>query len=458
MKQLIVDFVRLLRQAGLTVTTMEAGDALKAAELTGFDPALLRAVLETTLVKSMWEQPVFDTLFALYFDLEPVAPPGQAKPKQATLTIKGVTADGSGRSSSGAGGDAEGLLETIAGQPAAVLEELARQFTFDMQLNNALPEEISLKLREVQVSLRWFEAVNKVERRYATGQIKERDFRQWQKIFSQLEAAIRRELERKAVWQFGRQHIVKLVEYANIRRREFDCLAAAEVTAVEQEIAKLAKKLAERPGIRMHGAKHGKIDIRRTFQEVVRTGGWPLRLKYRDKVKSKVDLWLLCDVSNSVERFSRFMLQLVHAAHRRYANIRSFVFVDEAVEVTEWFRTQDVNAFLQARHLRDRFNRRVGLSRYDLVFEQIARYELSAITSRTKLIILGDGRNNWHKGGAEELAKISERAQAVYWLNPLPATDWFEGDCLMQEYQPYCRQVFECRNLEQLTDVANRIL
>ncbi|WP_371360989.1 VWA domain-containing protein [Sporomusa malonica] len=453
---MLVDFVRLLREAGLSVTTMEAADALKAAELTEFDPVLLRGVLETTLVKSMWERPVFTALFDLYFDLTP--PVEQVKPKQEALTIKGATADGSGRSSAGAGGDADGLLEMIDNQPAAVLEELARQVTAEMPLDNAQPEEISNKLRQVQVGLRWFEAVNKVERRYVTEQMKESAFQKWQKIFAQLEALIRRELERKAVRQFGRQHIIKLVEFANIRRREFDCLTAAEITAVEQEITKLAKKLAERPGIRLRHAKRGKVDIRRTFQEVVRTGGCPLRLKYRDKVKSKVDLWLFCDVSNSVERFSRFMLQLVQAAHRRYANIRSFVFVDEAVEVTDWFKNQDVNAFFQARHLRDRFNRRVGLSRYDLVFEQIARHELPAITARTKVIILGDGRNNWHPGGSEELAKITERAQAVYWLNPLPESDWLEGDCLMKEYQPYCRQLFECRNLEQLTDVANRIL
>ena len=458
MKELIVDFVRLLREAGLTVTTMEAVDALKAAELTGFDPALLRGVLAATLVKSIWEQPVFAALFELYFDLSPLAAEASSKEEPAELTIKGATADGSGRSSAGAGGDAAGLLDMIENQPAAILEELARQFTADTALANAEPGEISQQLRQIQVNLRWFEAVNKIERQYVTGQMQEAALQKWQKTFAQMEALLRRELERKAVRQHGRQHILKLVEYANIRRREFDCLAAAEVTAVEQEIAKLAKKLAERPGIRLRRSKHGKVDIRRTFQEVVRTGGCPLKLKYRDKIKSKVDLWLLCDVSNSVERFSRFMLQLVQAAQRRYANIRSFVFIDEAVEVTEWFRSQDVNAFLQARHLRDRFSRRVGLSRYDLVFEQMARYELSAIGSRTKLIILGDGRNNWHPGGADELARLAERAQALYWLNPLPETEWLEGDCLMKEYLPYCRQVFECRNLEQLTEVANRIL
>jgi uncharacterized protein with von Willebrand factor type A (vWA) domain len=200
------------------------------------------------------------------------------------------------------------------------------------------------------------------------------------------------------------------------------------------------------------------VDLRRTLSDVVRTGGCPLQLKFRDKIKSKINLQLWCDVSNSVEQFSRFMLQLVQAAQKRYAQVRSFVFIDEAVEVSDLFRHQDVNAFLAARHLRDAFSRRVGLSRYDLVLEQMARDEIFHIGQDTKIIILGDARNNWRQSASEELAKIADRAQALYWLNPLPQASWQEGDCLMREYAPYCRQVFECRNLEQLTEIAGQIL
>ncbi|BBB89720.1 MAG TPA: VWA domain-containing protein [Methylomusa anaerophila] len=458
MKHLIIEFVRLMREAGVSVTTMEAADCLTALELVGFRLELIKAVMETTLVKSMWELPIFNTLFDLFFDLAPDHQPDSSKDWTDPLIIRAGTADGSGRGSSGAGGDADGLLERIESQPPPVLEELARNFIMQVKLECASPQEISVKLRETQVGLRWFEAVNRVERRYLTGQIKESVFREWQNAFKLLEQSMRKELEKKAVRQFGRQAILPLVEFANIRRREFGELSLVEVGAIEQEITKLAKKLAEKPGIRLRRAKRGKVDLRRTFQEVVRTGGYPIRLKFRDRIKSKVDLWLFCDVSNSVEQFSRFMLQLVQAAQRRYAAVRSFVFIDEAVEVTEWFRHQDVKDFLEARHLRDRFSRRVGLSRYDLVLEQIVHSELSAISSKTKIIIFGDGRNNWRASGADELAKIGERAQAIYWLNPLPSDQWLQGDCLMKEYQPYCRQIFECRNLEQLTEVANRIL
>ena len=444
MKQMVVDFIRLLREAGVPVTTLEAADSLAAIEIAGFEPAWLRDVLETTLVKSSWEQPVFASLFELYFALAPA--PRDESPLPVPLIIPGGTADGSGRGTAGAGGDAAGLLEQISGQPAAVLEDLARLFVSDVVLEEATPKEIAVKLRTAQVGLGWFQAVNRIDRLYATGKMAECGYRQWLERFELLKLAMKRELERKAVRQFGRVAILPLVADANIRRRQFSHLTSGEITAVEHEIVKLARKLAERPGIRMRRSPHGLVDLRRTFQDVVRTGGCPIRLRYRDKVKSKVDLFLLCDVSNSVERFSRFMLQLVQAAQKRYATVRSFVFVDHVVEVTEWFRNQNVNELLEARHMRDRFSR-TGLSRYDQVFGQVARYELTDITARTKVIVLGDARNNWRKGEPEELAKIAERAQAVYWLNPLPEEQWREGDCLMSEYEPYCRQVFECRNL-----------
>jgi uncharacterized protein with von Willebrand factor type A (vWA) domain len=305
--------------------------------------------------------------------------------------------------------------------------------------------------------LGWFAAVNRVDRRYATGKILAADYQNWLERFEFLKIAIRRELERKAIRQFGRQAVLPLVADANIHRRQFSQLSAVEIAAVEQEVVKIARRLAERPGIRLRLSRHGRVDLRRTLQDVVRTGGCPIKLRYRDRVKSKIDLWLLCDVSNSVEQFSRFMLQLVQAAQKRYATVRSFVFVDQAVEVTDWFRRQNVSELLEARHMREMFSR-TGLSRYDLVFEQIARDELTAITSRTKVIIIGDARNNWRRGQEVELAKIADRAQAIYWLNPLPEVEWYKGDCLMGEYKPYCRQVFECRNLEQLTYVANQVL
>jgi uncharacterized protein with von Willebrand factor type A (vWA) domain len=53
------------------------------------------------------------------------------------------------------------------------------------------------------------------------------------------------------------------------------------------------------------------------------------------------ELFILCDVSDSVARFARFSLMLVHALSAQFTKVRSFVFVDTIDEVTRLFDQED---------------------------------------------------------------------------------------------------------------------
>ena len=44
----------------------------------------------------------------------------------------------------------------------------------------------------------------------------------------------------------------------------------------------------------------------------------------------------------------------------------------------------------------------------------------------------------------------TDRARAVYWLNPEPVRFWDTGDSVMRSYAPSCTGVFEVRTLRQL--------
>ena len=66
------------------------------------------------------------------------------------------------------------------------------------------------------------------------------------------------------------------------------------------------------------------------------------------------------------------------------------------------------------------------------------------------MIILGDGRNNYHASRSWVLRAIRQRARHVYWLNPEPAHTWDTGDSIISEYGRYCDRMVECRNLRQL--------
>lgn len=449
MKQMVIDFIDLLRTVGVSVSTSEAVDCLEAFELTGFQPSRLKVIMKITLIKSLWEQQLFERLYHLYFDMHSTF---YAAEKETTSEISCCE---SRRQNSNS--QQESLEKLLAGGTAVELQQLASESISNVSLTAGTSKEMAVKLRELQLLKGWFQEEKRIHQRYARGEMTELDYQGWLKRLRFVKMNMRRELESMAVRQFGRKAVIPLLKEANIRRREFSRLTLEEIDQVEGEIRKLARRLASRPGLRMRRAKNGTVNMRRTIQNMLRSGGTPIRLHYQARVKSKADLWLLCDVSSSVELFSRFMLQLVQETQKRYAHVRSFIFVDQVVEVTEWFQTKNVNDLLEARQMRSCFSQ-VGVSRYDQVFGCFASNEIMEITSHTKIIILGDACNNRHPGLPHELEKISHRSRAIYWLNPLPKKRWNEGSCLMREYEPHCRQVFECRNLEQLIQVANQIL
>jgi uncharacterized protein with von Willebrand factor type A (vWA) domain len=56
------------------------------------------------------------------------------------------------------------------------------------------------------------------------------------------------------------------------------------------------------------------------------------------------------------------------------------------------------------------------------------------------------------------LKSIAERARRVYWLNPEPRAEWDTTDSVMGLYARHCTEVFEVRNLRQLSDCVEAIL
>ena len=46
--------------------------------------------------------------------------------------------------------------------------------------------------------------------------------------------------------------------------------------------------------------KHAQVDVRRTMRASLQTGGVPIELKYRPKRPRRPEIFVLCDVSTSV--------------------------------------------------------------------------------------------------------------------------------------------------------------
>jgi uncharacterized protein len=158
-----------------------------------------------------------------------------------------------------------------------------------------------------------------------------------------------------------------------------------------------------------------------------------------------------------VRNVSRFMLQFVYSLQDLYSRVRSFIFVAEIGEVTRLFEENDIHAAIDMA-LRGNLINVYAHSDFGRAFRTFHRDSLSAINKRTTVLVLGDARNNYNLPHEWVLREIRQRAKQVIWLNPESRLTWGFGDSEMDRYMPHCDLVEECRNLNQLYRVIDRLV
>jgi len=185
------------------------------------------------------------------------------------------------------------------------------------------------------------------------------------------------------------------------------------------------------------------------------TGGVPFEPVFRRPRPHRPDVVVLADVSGSVATFARFTLQLVHALSGQFSQLRTFVFVDEIDEATQWFHHgQDFDTAMAQVNSRARTIGDEGHSDYGRVLQTFVDRWSGELRPTTTVIILGDARNNYHPARVDAMKAIAKKVRKVYWLNPEPTTYWNTADSVIGAYAPACNHVFECRNLEQLAEAV----
>ena len=163
---------------------------------------------------------------------------------------------------------------------------------------------------------------------------------------------------------------------------------------------------------------------------------------------------ILCDVSDSVRSVATFLLEFAYAAQELFSETRSFVFVSELGETTELFARHGVHRALAAAYgggivsVTDNSN-------YGRVLRSFEERSRTWLDRRTTVVVLGDGRTNYHDDASDALARIRDRARALIWLCPEPRAHWASGD---SRYARVCTTVLEVRSASDLESAARRLL
>ena len=117
--------------------------------------------------------------------------------------------------------------------------------------------------------------------------------------------------------------------------RDFSTFPAEDLDEVARLTVLIAKRLARRVSRRRRPTRRGGvIDLRRSMRANMMKGEI-IELRRRERRRRKVRLVLLCDVSGSMDLYSRFLLQFLYALQNVFGRVETFTFATRLTRVTE---------------------------------------------------------------------------------------------------------------------------
>ncbi len=238
--------------------------------------------------------------------------------------------------------------------------------------------------------------------------------------------------------------------------QDFSTFSADQLDEILRLTVRIARRLAHRLTRRRRPTlRRGRVDLRRTLRANL-TRGDLIELRYRERKRKKVRLVLLCDVSGSMDLYSRFLLQFLFALQSVFGRVETFTFSTRLTRITDYLRARSYRQVLRRlSEIRDwSGGTKIGES-----LAQLNREWPQLVDRRTIVIILSDG---WDTGEPEvlasELLRIKRRAGRVIWLNPLLGNPSYEPLTRgMAAALPLIDDFAPGHNLAALRELANRL-
>ena len=234
----------------------------------------------------------------------------------------------------------------------------------------------------------------------------------------------------------------------------------AEYTAEETAIARAAiARLAWTPGERrtrrwVRGAGP-RLDVRRAMRQSLRTGGDVVALPRRARRWRQRPIVLLCDVSGSMERYSRMLLQFAHAISRRHRRLEAFLFSTSMTRITPELRVRGLDAAVAAvsRSVPDwSGGTRIG----DSLRQLHIRWTRRVLHGGPVVLLISDG---WDRGDPlvlrDQVARLQRNCHRLIWLNPLIGTiDYAPLTRGLRAALPFVDDFLPARTLANLEELA----
>jgi uncharacterized protein with von Willebrand factor type A (vWA) domain len=244
-----------------------------------------------------------------------------------------------------------------------------------------------------------------------------------------------------------------------LRHKDFADMTGEELLMARKAMERLAWSLGVRQTRRFRPGIGDQIDMRRSLRRNMRYAGEPLELPTRTlKVKPR-PLVLLCDISGSMERYTRILLHFAHTLASSMYQVESFVFSTRLTRITRPIQRKSVDVALKevSTAVKDWGG---GTLTGDALHSFNYRWARRVLGRGAVVLLITDG---WDRGDPDalgrELARLQRNCYRLIWLNPLLGAPQYEPLTRgAQAILPYVDDFLPVRNLANLDILAGELL
>ena len=168
---------------------------------------------------------------------------------------------------------------------------------------------------------------------------------------------------------------------------------------------------------------------------------------------------VICDVSGSMERYTRMLLHFIHSLYEGLENhVEAFLFATRLTRITRQLGQRDIDQSVGevAKAVPDwSGGTRIGEALREFNFKWARR----TLGWGSIVLIVSDG---WDRGEPEalgdEMARLQRSCRRLIWLNPLAGAEDYEPLTRgMQAATPYIDDLLPVHNLAALLDLARHL-
>jgi uncharacterized protein len=225
----------------------------------------------------------------------------------------------------------------------------------------------------------------------------------------------------------GPERVVRYSPLDQLRQKDFAACTPAELDEISRLFSDVRVRSEQRSRrLRRSARTHGRYDRRATIRQSLRSGGEVVRPLHREFSVRPRKVVLLCDVSGSMEPYTRAFVRFLHVAVVGRGRVEAFAVGTRLTRLTRQLSSRDPDAALN-RAAMEVMDWSGGTRLGEGIGTFNDRFGMPGMARGAVVVILSDG---WDRGDpdrlASEMARLHRAAYRVVWVNPLKASYGYE--------------------------------